>query len=350
MKKIFAVFFVSIMLLALSACSMGQKPDKAVAAFCESLKAFDPGAASAYVVDGEIDLDDSFSEETEGDALNSEQFLEYLKQNASQMTYVIGTASVDGDHATVPVTFTYVDASGVMEETLADYIAQAISLAFSGASDEEIEALMVDIFADKSASVETRTETVDVVFPCEKVDGTWKISKMDSETEDALLQILTCNIIAVFEDMGSDFSTDGQNSEEDAVWYDIPVGQELELATLKIRITGCQEFTELTADYFEPAVAQEGTKFVVYTVEIENTTKDTMGFSNDLLLEDSQGRTYKFYSDAAWYFDEAFVYTELAPNIKVTGNFVYNIPTDSVDYFLRVGKAGTNEMYRLYGA
>lgn len=75
------------------------------------------------MVDGEIDLDDSFSEETEGDALNSEQFLEYLKQNASQMTYVIGTTSVDGDHATVPVTFTYVDASGVMEETLADYIA-----------------------------------------------------------------------------------------------------------------------------------------------------------------------------------------------------------------------------------
>lgn len=302
------------------------------------------------MVDGEIDLDDSFSEETEGDALNSEQFLEYLKQNASQMTYVIGTASVDGDHATVPVTFTYVDASGVMEETLADYIAQAISLAFSGASDEEIEALMVDIFADKSASVETGTETVDVVFPCEKVDGTWKISKMDSETEDALVQILTCNIIAVFEDMGSDFSTDGQTSEEDAVWYDIPVGQELELATLKIRIAGCQEFTELTVDYFELAVAQEGTKFVVYTVEIENTTKETLGFSNDLFLEDSQGRTYKFYSDATWYFDEAFVYTDLAPNIKVTGNFVYNIPTDSVDYFLRVGKAGTNEMYRLYGA
>ena len=94
----------------------------------------------------------------------------------------------------------------------------------------------------------------------------------------------------------SDFEK--ETTEEEAVWQDIPVGQELELATIKIRITECEETNELTAEYIDPAVAQDGTKFLVLTVDVENITKDTLSFDNDLNLEGSQGCSYEPYSNA----------------------------------------------------
>ena len=95
-----------------------------------------------------------------------------------------------------------------------------------------------------------------------------------------------------------------------------------------------------------PETAQDGTKFVVFSVLIENITKDTLNFYND--LTDSQGRKYDPYADAFWYFDENFCYTDLAPNTAKRGVFVYNVPTDSADYYLSVLKAGTDDGYRLY--
>ena len=81
---------------------------------------------------------------------------------------------------------------------------------------------------------------------------------------------------------------------------------------------------------------------------VENTTKDTMSFDNDLVLTDSQGRNYDPFSDALWYYDESFCYTDLAPNIAKSGVFVYNVPVDSADYYLSVLKAGTDDGYHLY--
>ena len=77
--------------------------------------------------------------------------------------------------------------------------------------------------------------------------------------------------------------------------------------------------------------------------------KETINFDGDIDLTDSQGRTYETYSDALWYYDDTFSYTDLAPNIKQSGTLIYNVPTDSVDYYLTVAKAGTNDAYRLLG-
>ena len=49
MKKVLAVFFTTAVLLALAGCSLGEKPDKVVTAYCEALKNFDSEAASACV-------------------------------------------------------------------------------------------------------------------------------------------------------------------------------------------------------------------------------------------------------------------------------------------------------------
>ena len=41
-------------------------------------------------------------------------------------------------------------------------------------------------------------------------------------------------------------------------------------------------------------------------------------------------------------------YTDLAPNIAKSGVFVYNVPADSVDYYISILKADTDDGYHLY--
>ena len=202
---------------------------------------------------------------------------------------------------------------------------------------------------EKTKSVEAGSATADVTFNCVKVDGDWKITSFSEEDEEAITNILTSNIASAFEGFSDAFDdADVEEAPENTVWHDVPLGQEVELATIKICVTGCEEKNELKAEYFEPEVAQEGTKFVVFSVVIENTTKDSLNFNNDLVLTDSQGRNYDPYSDAMWYFDETFSYTDLAPNIAKSGVFVYNVPADSADYYLSVLKADTDDGYHLY--
>ncbi|MFZ3131588.1 MAG: hypothetical protein WA125_10935 [Desulfosporosinus sp.] len=41
--------------------------------------------------------------------------------------------------------------------------------------------------------------------------------------------------------------------------------------------------------------------------------------------------------------DDYFDYKELFPSIKETGNWVYELPTDTTSYKIKTGKSGTNE-------
>lgn len=349
MKRILTAAVTLSLLLSLAGCAWGEKPDKVVTEYCEALQSFDVEAASACVVEGADSLESDFSAEMEADP-SLEQLLDYLQDNAAQMTYTLGEAELDGDQATVPVTFTYLDATPIVQAALGDYISQAFSMALGGADESELGTLFLQIFTDKASTVEPGTSTAEVIFPCEKVDGAWKIAALADEDEDALISVLTCNISRAMENLGNSDSEETDTAEADTVWYDVPAGQEVELSTIKMRVTGSSATNMLTSEYYDPDVAQEGTLFVIFDMEIENITKDPLSFNNDISLEDSQGRTYDPYPDAIWYYDETFNYTDLAPNIKVSGQFVYQVPEDADGLFLKVGKANTNEVYRLYGA
>lgn len=352
MKKMFASFLAVIMLVSLAGCGSSSKPEPIVTKFCDALKTFDMETASSCFVSGDLDIESSYiKENAEEQDIYTEQAIEYLTSCAKEMTYVLGETTTDGDKAVVPVTFTYVDASPVISAALGDYITQAFALAFSGADDSVMEDLFGTIFMEKTESVSTGTATATVEFVCIKQDNEWKIQELSDDAQHEISNIISCNIAKAMESFGNEFSNDGSGSSEpveEYVWYDVPAGQVLELATIKMAITGCEETSKLTAEYLEPDVAQEGTKFVVLTVEIENITKSTLDFNNDFCLYDSQDREYQPYSDALWYFDETFSYTELAPNIKKTGTFVYHVPTDAQGYYLTTAKSGTNEAYRLY--
>ena len=348
MKKVLSLVLALLLALSLAGCA-GSKPETVVTAFCGAIQAFDLEKAAACMENGSADLEDPYDDAQAEGSLSSAQIMDYLKECASEMTYGITESKTDGDRAEVSVSFTYVDAGPVMSAALGEYITQAFALAFSGADDAQMEELFGSIFMEKTESVETGTASADVTFNCVKVNGDWKIASFTDEAEEAITEILTSRVAGTLEGFGQAFEEEASEEEpETTVWHDVPPGQDAELATLRIRITGCEEKNELTAEYFDPEPAQEGTKFVVFSVVAENITNESINFNNDLVLTDSQGRSYNPYTDALWYYDETFCYTDLAPSIAKSGVFVYNVPADSDGYFLSVLKAGTGDGYRLY--
>ena len=298
MKRILSIIFAISVALSLVGCS-NSKPDVVVNSFCTALQSFDFESARTYTENGADILSDQYNDSEMKEDLSSEQVVEYLKDCAAKMTFTIGKSMVDGEKATVPVSFSYVDASPVITSVLGEYITQAIGLAFSGADDTQMETLFANIFADKIKSIDVGTASGDIVFNCVKADGDWKISSFSEEDENTLADVITCNITSTFENFGGEFGDSEENEDTSSIaWHDVALGEELELATLKICVTDCEERSELSEEYVDPMVAQEGTKFVVFFVNLENITNNTINFDNDFVLTDSQGRNYNPYSDA----------------------------------------------------
>ena len=124
MKKVISLALALLLALPLAGCS-GSKPDTVVTTFCSAVQAFDFEKAATCMENGSEDLEDPYDDAEMEEDLSSEQVMTYLKECASKMTYKIGESKVDGESATVPVSFTYVDAGPVITSALGEYITQA---------------------------------------------------------------------------------------------------------------------------------------------------------------------------------------------------------------------------------
>lgn len=133
--------------------------------------------------------------------------------------------------------------------------------------------------------------------------------------------------------------------EENMVVIPKNVGDEVELATIKLKVTGSEEKQTLSSKYSSPKVAKEGTKFVVVSMDVTNTTSSSFSLPADFLLIDSQKREFSTYSDTISAVDEYLDYRELSPSVKESGVYVYEIPTDSSSYSIAFAKAGSKDMY-----
>lgn len=125
------------------------------------------------------------------------------------------------------------------------------------------------------------------------------------------------------------------------------IGDEITLASIKLKVTGVEETQILTASYGSPISARDDTKFILVSLDITNITKSGFSMPPDLLLIDNQKREFSTYSDSIGAVDDYMDYRDLSPSIKETGRYIYEVPKDSMSYYLIIGKAGTNELYKI---
>ncbi len=126
------------------------------------------------------------------------------------------------------------------------------------------------------------------------------------------------------------------------------MGEDVELATIIVKINSAKEENIIQSKYGSPKVASEGTKFVILETTVTNITKAPFSFDTDgLLLIDSTNTKYNPYSETIGNIDNYLDVQEISPNIPKTGVIVYEVPKTMEKYSFSVSKAGTNETYRV---
>lgn len=140
-----------------------------------------------------------------------------------------------------------------------------------------------------------------------------------------------------------------QAKKENMVTISKAVGDDIVLSALSLKITGVEEKQIINSTYSSPKTAKQGTKFVVISMDVTNTTNSAFSFSPDdgLLLVDDKAREFQTYSDSIGSIDNYLNYKELSPSIKQSGVLVYEIPSDAKQYSLVTSKAGSKELYKI---
>lgn len=360
MRKRFSIIAMCIgILIMVSGCGGGKKPGTTVSEFIEAMKVLDLEKMSSKTIGDQIkDKEEMelFSDVDQDDPME-QYMIEYLGSNAKKISYKIKEEEIDGDTATVHVDIEYVDGGPLFQKTFAEFMQQSIGLLFQGQelTDEESSELYIKIMKEQEEITEQALVEKSLEFKCIKKDKEWFIQELDDE----ILNIIMSNILSVmdgiddameFDDLGDDLDQDldeDHEVEEDVTVIEIGTGEEIELATLKMKINSFEEVQMIPSKYGDDLEAKEGTKFLLVNMDLTNITKSELDGPASFPLIDSEEREYQSYGGIG-VVDDYLEYRGLAPSIKETGTYIYELPEDSVNCYITVKHADTGEVYRIY--
>lgn len=126
---------------------------------------------------------------------------------------------------------------------------------------------------------------------------------------------------------------------------DVALGEDIELATLKVKVLSSEQKDIINTDFGSPNVADEGSVFQILRVELTNTTPSEFEVGSGLAtVVDSDGRMFE---QETLLDDDDISYDTLKPGIKKVGSLTFVVPEDAADLSVVFSKAGTNETYRV---
>lgn len=200
-KKIVSGFLAGVCMMTVAACgNMKENPGEVVQEFCQAMKAFDGEKMSVCLLSGENVMGEMNAEEN----AEAEWLIALMKQWAGKISYKADEPVINGDSATVAVTFHYVDASAAIKAALAEYLLKAFSLSLAGATDEQIKEEATSILTENIQKTGTGEAEDTAVFLCRKTKEGWKIG----EAPEGIKNILSGNTIEAISGMFSGFLSD----------------------------------------------------------------------------------------------------------------------------------------------
>ncbi|OGI15526.1 MAG: hypothetical protein A2Z52_00545 [Candidatus Moranbacteria bacterium RBG_19FT_COMBO_42_6] len=161
------------------------------------------------------------------------------------------------------------------------------------------------------------------------------------------LRKVMSEISEVFSNDTNNKSSESEKTEKKTIVIEKKIGDEISLATLKIKVNNIEE-KNILSESSQPAVAKEGAKFIVIDAEITNITNGPFDYdSNGVVIIDNKDRKFEDYGDVFFAVDNYLEQRALQPSIAEKGKLVYEIADDAEHYSLSVKKAGTSEEYRI---
>ena len=218
-RKLLGITAIMVMIAVLSGC--GPKiptPTETTDSFLQALKSQD-AEAIASVYDGtDVDLleaasDSAEDNETDGDSETTDTGLEavYEEQMLPKMLdydYELSNEQIDGDKATVDVKITTYRIGDAFTAFFSDYISQAFMLAFSDASEEDLDALATTILAGKLADLSEKTYEKTATLSLSMKDDKWVVDNI--EDSDEFLDAITGGLVTSMKTMTDAFSAWGE--------------------------------------------------------------------------------------------------------------------------------------------
>ena len=357
MRKLVSLLII-IGVFLISGCSSLSKPESTVSNFIEAGKKFDLTQMATMVnPSNSSKVTDVMKEGKDSKDQYQKYFLDYIKENATKITYKVKESKVENDKATVTVDFKYLNGGPLLKATIGNVISKAISLAFTGVTmkDEDMNQMFISEMQKQKETVKDSfvEKTIDIKLV--KANNKWYID----EPSDDLLNVFTSNFVSVGKEINNSMNTSSSNENQQSTTATetakkdnmtiIPknIGDEIQFASVKLKINRVEEKQTINAKYSSPKTAKEGAKFVIVNADLINTTNTAFTMSPNLTIVDNKDREFKTYSDTIGAIDDYLDYKELSPSIKETGNWVYELPTDATSYKLISGKSGTNELYEI---
>ncbi|MCC0707921.1 MULTISPECIES: DUF4878 domain-containing protein [unclassified Clostridioides] len=202
MKKIILLLTTFLLAISLTACS-SAKPEDTINNFFSSAKKFDFEGMNKAMENNDEKYKDILKElETEDPS--TQYVLDYLKHNASKITYTIKDSEIKDNNAKIQVECKFVDSTPLLKEIVAEAFTKMLGMSFSGQdlTDEKTTEMLVSIMKEKQKSVEETFVTKTVEFECTKKDNKWIISSAN----DALADVLLSNLVTAGEEFSNSMS------------------------------------------------------------------------------------------------------------------------------------------------
>lgn len=204
--KIMSVIVLSFCMV-ISFCACGSpSPTDTADSFLSAVKTQDQEMLNSVYDSESFNILDSMGED--GIASNETEsednvFANEMKDKMLDFDYTLSDEKIDGDKATVQVKITTYEFGKAMTNTISKYFEKALPLAFSGASDEELEKIMNDIFKAELDALTEKKYTGEATINLIQKDGEWKVSEIDEE--DELMNVLTGDLVKAIKDIDESF-------------------------------------------------------------------------------------------------------------------------------------------------
>lgn len=190
LKKMLSIIMAAAMIFGIVGCGSMESPETSVTNYLNAVKNQDAQTIAKYTGDDEEEAE----EETEDTNAGDEDFAQYaIDKLLGSMEYEIISSEEKDDTAAVTVSFTNVNMTVVVSEMMSN----AISLIFSGMSDEEMNTAMQGFFITALENHEEDLVTKEATISLKKGDGYWIV-----ENGDDLLDAATGGIESAFSNIG----------------------------------------------------------------------------------------------------------------------------------------------------
>lgn len=204
-KKLLVITLVMAMIAALSAC--GPKiptPTETADTFLTAIKAQDGETLATVYADGDLDLLDKAAEADESGETNEDTGLtkvyeEQMMPKMLDFDYELSNEQINGDKATVDVKVTTYRIGDAFTAFFSDYLSQALILAFSDASEEDLDALATTILSGKLADLTEKSYEKTATINLSMNDEKWVVDEV--QTGDDIVDAITGGLVTAFSGM-----------------------------------------------------------------------------------------------------------------------------------------------------